>query len=317
MFELVTPHRLFRNQIHTLRETLPGVLDGLEGSIHDARIATRRIREVLPLLGDPKRRKHIEDLYSRFRRLGRSLGRVRDADVRVNLLASLETRMPHAAPSLVVLRQQREQERLELLRKLIKRLERLEAVRLIEMLDEHHVRVMGVLAWGSHGGHAWRRDLRYTLRERARATNEAIDHATGVYFPDRAHAARIAIKKLRYAMEIAHETGAGDRSAAIRELKKTQDLLGELHDRQELIDNLTETAAKEQADAADAASQVSLVKQVVDAECNDLHRRYLAHRTQVHEICRHERNIVRRTRTRSLLTVGALAVSSGVYARLR
>lgn len=317
MFELMTPHRLFRNQIHTLRETLPGVLDGLEVSIHDARIATRRIREVLPLLGDPKRRNHIEDLHSRFKRLGQSLGRVRDADVRVNLLASLETRMPHAAPSLVVLRQQREQERLELLRKLIKRLERLEAVRLIEMLDEHHVRVMGVLAWGSQGGRAWRRDLRYTLRERARAANEAIDHATGVYFPARAHEARIAIKKLRYAMEIAHEMGAGDRSAAIRELKKTQDILGELHDRQELIDNLNETPAKEHPQTADAGSEVSLVKQVVDAECHDLHRRYLTHRTPVHEICRHERNGVRRTRARSLLAAGALAVSSSVYARLR
>jgi CHAD domain-containing protein len=92
-----------------LCDTLPGVLDGKEGSIHDARIATRRIRELLPLLADAKRRKALDDVYSRFKRLGRSLGRVRDADVRVTLLATLETRMPHAAPALVVLRQQREQ----------------------------------------------------------------------------------------------------------------------------------------------------------------------------------------------------------------
>src|SRR5688572_12818343 len=108
MFEFVTPHVLFRAQIHTLRETLPGVLDGVGMSIHDARIATRRVRELLPLLGDAKRRKPIEDLQSRFKRLGRSLGRVRDADVILGLLASLETRMPHAAPALVVLRQQRD-----------------------------------------------------------------------------------------------------------------------------------------------------------------------------------------------------------------
>jgi len=146
MFEFVTPHGLFRTQIHTLRENLPGVLDGVEASIHDGRIATRRIRELLPLLGDPKRRKTIEGLGSRFKRLGRSLGRVRDADVRVALLASLETRMPHAAPALVVLRQQREQERLTLLRKLIKRLERLEAVRMIEMLDDHRLSLAGPVA---------------------------------------------------------------------------------------------------------------------------------------------------------------------------
>lgn len=234
MFEFVTPHGLFRTQIHTLRNTLPGVLDGVEASIHDARIATRRIRELLPLLGDPKRRRPIEDLHSRFKRVGRSLGRVRDVDVRLGLLGTLETRMPHVAPALVVLRQQRETERLRLLRKLVKKLERLDAVRLIEMLDEHRLSLTGPMSWGIIAGRTWRRDLGSTLRERAADTAAAIEHATGVYFPHRAHNARIAIKKMRYAMEIADETSSTDRRPAIRELKKAQDLLGELHDRQEL-----------------------------------------------------------------------------------
>ena len=313
MFEFVTPHGLFRNQIHTLRDNLPGVLDGIEASIHDARIATRRIRELLPLLGDPKRRKPIEDLGSRFKRLGRSLGRVRDADVRVTLLASLETRMPHAAPALVVLRQQREQERLTLLRKLVKRLERLEAVRMIEMLDEHRLSLARPVSWALHAGATWKRDLRYTLRERAAATTEAIEHATGVYFPHRVHGARIAIKKMRYAMEIAHEVGGGDRSAAIRELKKAQDVLGDLHDRQELADNLIEACP---ADQPEIANQVSLLKQVIDAETHDLHGRYLARRAAILEICGAERR-QRRLPARSLVAAGALAISSGIYAKLR
>lgn len=312
MFEFVTPQTLFRTQIHTLRGTLPGVLDGLSGSIHDARIATRRIRELLPLLGDPKRRKSMEDVYSRFKRLGKSLGRVRDADVRVTLLASLESRMPHVAPALVVLRQQREQERLKLLRKLIKRLERLEAVRMIEMLDEHRLSLAGALSGGVRSGRSWRRDLRYTLRERAGATVEAIEHATGVYFPDRVHAARIAIKRMRYAMEIAHEAG-GDRHAAIRELKKAQDLLGDLHDGQELVDHLTETYA----DNTDISHQVSLVKQVIDAENHDLHARYLERRHVILDICLGERRQLHRRPTRSLVAAGALALTSGVYAKLR
>jgi CHAD domain-containing protein len=314
MFEFVTPHRLFRTQIHTLRETLPGVLDGLASGVHDARIATRRIREVLPLLGDPKKRKPIADLSSRFKRLGKSLGRVRDVDVRIALLASLETRLPHAAPSLVVLRQQRERERLKLVRKLIKRLERLEAVRLIEMLDDHHFTFPTTLAWTTRAGSSWRRDLKYTLSERARATNEAIDHATGVYFPRRAHAARIAIKKLRYALEIAHETGRADLTAAIRELKKTQDLLGDLHDRQELLDDLTETAGQDQSDNA---NQVALVRQMIDAECHDIHSRYLARRSGVQEICRGESRVrphLSALPAPALIGAGALALSSGIYA---
>lgn len=313
MFEFVTPHGLFRNQIHTLRGNLPGVLDGMEASIHDARIATRRIRELLPLLGDPKRRKPIEDLGSRFKRLGRSLGRVRDADVRVRLLASLETRMPHAAPALVVLRQQREQERLMLLRKLVKRLERLEAVHMIEMLDEHRLSLAGPVSWALRVGATWKRDLRYTLRERAAATTEAIEHATGVYFPHRVHEARIAIKKMRYAMEIAHEVGGGDRSAAIRELKKAQDVLGDLHDRQELADNILEACP---TDKPEIANQVSLLKQVIDAETHDLHARYLARRVAILDICGAERRQVHRP-SRSLVAASALAISSGIYAKLR
>jgi CHAD domain-containing protein len=315
MFEFVTPQVLFRMQIHTLRETLPGVLDGLGTSIHDARIATRRVRELLPLLGDAKRRKPIEDLHDRFDRLGRSLGRVRDADVLLALLASLETRMPHAAPALVVLRQQREHDRLRLLRKLVKKLERLEAVRMIETLDEHRLAFPGALAWSVRTGDSWRRDLAYTLRERALATREAIEHATGVYFPARVHAARIAIKKMRYAMEIAHAIGQVDRSAAIRELKKAQDLLGDLHDRQELADNLTEACPP---DRLDIAGQVSLLKQVIDAECQDLHGRYLARRAALQEICRHERHHRHNgSHSRFLVAAGALAISSGIYAKLR
>jgi CHAD domain-containing protein len=313
MFEFITPDGLFRTQIHTLRETLPGVLDGVADSIHDARIATRRIREVLPLLGDVKRREPIEDLGSRFKRLGRSLGRVRDVDVRLALLASLETRMPHAAPSLVVLRQRREEERLTLLRKLVKKLERLEAVRLMELLDGHRTLFEGALSRGVRAGRNWRHDLRDTLRNRAAATSEAIDHATGVYFPKRVHKARIAIKKMRYAMEIAHETGA-DRSAAIRELKKAQDLLGDLHDRQELIDNLAESGP---ADKPEIAGQVSLIEQAIDAENHDLHARYLARRRAILDICRVEQHPVHRVRARSLAAAGALVVSSTLYARLR
>jgi hypothetical protein len=57
--------------------------------------------------------------------------------------------------------------------------------------------------------------------------------------------------------------------------EKAQDLLGDLHDRQELIDNLIETCPPDQPEAA---SQVSLLKQVIEAENRDLHARYLVRR---------------------------------------
>jgi CHAD domain-containing protein len=134
-----------------------------------------------------------------------------------------------------------------------------------------------------------------------------------VYFPDRTHAARIAIKKLRYAMEIEHET-VGDRSAAIHELKKAQDVLGDLHDRQELVDNLVSTNPTNEPEIN---NQVSLVKQVIDAENHDLHGQYLSRRRAILEICVDERCARPRSPARSLVAAGALALTSSLYAKLR
>jgi len=309
MFDSDTPVSLFRTQIEVLRSSLPGVLDGQAGAIHDSRIATRRIRELLPLLTRHHQQPGpVDDLYKRFRRLGRSLGRVRDADVRLALLSSLETRMPHAAPQLVVLRQQREQERLQLLRKLIKRLERLEAPRLIQQLAEHKTGWSGKLPWRFKLRPMWKQELCSTVNQRAKAAADAMAHATGVYFPARLHAARIAIKKLRYTMEIVDSAGAADRRSAIQELKKAQDVLGDIHDRQELMDHLDAAQGE-----PDARGDIALLRQVIDAEIHQLHSRYLGRRDGLLAIC--QPTAARRVfLSPSILTAGAMALSSGVLA---
>jgi CHAD domain-containing protein len=318
MFEIVTPSVLFHTQLMNLQHALPSVLDGQPSGIHDARIATRRIRELVPLVADERRWKTTEDLSSSFKRLGRSLGRVRDADVRVALLASLEDRIPHAAPTVVLVRQQRERERLELMRRVIKRLERLDAIRLVSSLARHSRPRPSILHLPART-RRWRHDLRSILVARAQAAADAIEHATGVYFPNRTHSVRIAIKRLRYATEIVHETGSGDLTAAIRELKKAQDILGDLHDRQELIDHLTSVAAEAANGHADYRAQVSLIRQAVDAEVRHLHRRYLDRRDRLMCICRDAVHVpaTRLGTASSLVAVGALAVSSSFFVASR
>jgi CHAD domain-containing protein len=331
MFDSVTPLTLFQAQVRTLRFHLPGVLEGQETSIHDARIATRRLRELIPLIGGPS---DVEMIASRLRKLGRSFGRVRDADAHMAMLASIETRLSQPAPSLVVMRQGLEQKRQEVMRRLIKRLERFDVVKLIPLLDEQTAR----WGWTSRVGRPWRRPLQATLVERARAAAEAIQHATGVYFPHRTHSVRIAVKKLRYAMEIAHHLGIGDRAAALRDLRKTQDLLGELHDRQQLLDHLTAFCSQLSALSGDAGSltleastlqpepgssspgagtatpDAELIRQFIAAECREPYMRYLARRARLLEICSEApRNVGMWTPSRPAITLGALAVALGVY----
>ena len=316
MFEIVTPSLLFHTQLQRLEQTLPAVLDGDATGIHDARIATRRLRELLPLVADERRWNGADEVHQRLRRLGRSLGRVRDADTRITLLTSLERRIPSAAPTLVLLRQQREHKRLKRMRKLIKRLERLEALRMVRGLAQRET------SWpylqSPIRARKWRSDLRDVLDTRARAAQSAIDHATGVYFPNRAHSTRIAIKRLRYALEILHETGADDLGPDIRELKKAQDLLGDLHDRQDLSDDLGRDASDANGHPTDTKDQIALVRQVLDAEVRHLHCRYIDRRQRLMEICGRARSVRVQLMPSSATAIAtALAVSSGVIAARR
>ena len=86
MVQFTTPETILQSQTEALLAQLPSVLDGDADGVHDARVATRRIRAVLPLTLEWHRR-DIDELSARFRRIGRVLGRVRDHDVRIALVS--------------------------------------------------------------------------------------------------------------------------------------------------------------------------------------------------------------------------------------
>jgi CHAD domain-containing protein len=307
-----TPAVLLRRQSEILRDALPAIRDGDDQGVHIARVATRRVRELLPLIDYPTTRGRA-DLASEFKAIGRALGKVRDADVQSGLMRYLESRIPAAAPALVVVRQKGERKRLALARSLIKQLEEREIGKLLDV-----AKVTGrshLAAWGRLRP-TWERGLRRALVDRAVDARSAIAHATGVYFPNRAHHARIALKKFRYAAEIADETAVWTAPEDIRELKKGQDVLGDLHDRQALIDHLI--AALDSGSLPLEAAQVQLIVQVVEAEVHDLHAKYLGRRSRLLEICARGEAAGRSHFRRAVpVAAGAVAASSVVYALIR
>ena len=308
MFESVTPQSLLRRQVCALQDHMPAVLDGAAVGVHDARIATRRIRELLLLAGEWHRPEIVDQLHQGFRAIGRALGKVRDADVRILLLEHLEPRIPSAAPALLGVRQQQERRRLELMRRLIKQFE---DDGLLDLMREALPGRRASPGWGRGSGRRWQQQLQSSLRDRAQRVTDAINHATGVYFPHRVHSARIAIKKLRYVLEIAEATRTLRATGAVPTLKKAQDILGDLHDRQELIDELGDAKP---GDAATTADQLNLVTHVVAADISDLHARYLSRRNLVLAVAgdaRHLKN-ARRAATPLMFAAGALAMSSGL-----
>ena len=69
------------------------------------------------------------------------------------------------------------------------------------------------------------------------------NEAGPLYAPERIHDVRIATKKLRYALEIAHDAGVPRRRRSSRSLKRQQERLGRLHDLQMLLKHVREAEA--------------------------------------------------------------------------
>jgi CHAD domain-containing protein len=273
MFGTRSPHSILEARLSMLLGHLPAVRDGSEEAIHDARVVTRRIREGLEVAKSGLDREHIDDVTERFRQAGRAFGQARDPDVVRNLLLGLETRFPVAVAATAPLRLSIERERQRGRRRLIKQLESLDLSGLAPQLKRaaSPFRTLG-----------WRDALRGHIATRSSAVRAAVEHASGVYFPNRSHLARVAIKKLRYAIELADATGLWQPRKAIRRLKRAQETLGDAHDRQVLIQRID--ALADQPPGA-GRSERSAVIQFLEAEVAGSHREYVDMRPDIALIC--------------------------------
>jgi len=295
---------LLDEQTSVLRTQLTGVFDGHEDAVHDSRVATRRIRELLALVPAIPGRDGEADVATGYREMGRALGKVRDTDVLIALIKSLEVHAPQSAPSLVLVRQDHEQARLAKMRRLIKTLEGLDVHALLHFVGDGHPAGLRTRLTSS----GWRQQIKRLVMERSHTAVEAITHATGIYFPKRAHRARIAIKQLRYAGEIAVRTGFGEMRSALSTLKRAQETLGDLHDRQVLSDSLLGYAKDQDVDK----EQLKLTRQVLDAEVMNLHATYLCRRQSLKDACA-EIGDAARASHRSRIGVGATLAVSGFF----
>jgi CHAD domain-containing protein len=302
MLHSPTPAAILDQQAKVLRTQLDGVYDGRVDAVHAARVATRRIRELLSLAPTGGEN---EDLAEAYKEVGRALGRVRDIDVQIGLIRDLERHAPQTAPSLVLVRQDHERDRLAGMRRLIKTLERLDVDAVLSRIGTRHPsgprRRLAARAWRDH--------LQQLLLERARTAAERISHAKGVYFPNRSHSARIAVKKLRYAAEISQATGGSNLREAIKSLRKGQEVLGEMHDRAALSDTLARYVDRDEV----TADHLTLTSQVLEGEILDLHARYMARRSDIRDACVEiERLSSRGSRARPALAVGGGILVAGL-----
>jgi CHAD domain-containing protein len=294
----------FLSNLDALRSRLPLVSDGDSDGIHDARVATRRLRAALPLLSAAGAADGFEQAMPAVKALGRALGRAREEDEALRLLGEIERRSPGAAGPAATLRAR-------LLPRQLRR--RRQAIKAVESLDLEALDRLGeVVGRQSRGPRRWgaapsRSALREAIGRRAEAAERKVHHAAGVYFPHRAHRARIAIKKLRYLAELL-EKGERARKPAVRALRNAQEALGNIHDREMLLSRLSELMEEE-----DIHGAPELVR-VLEAECRSFFESYRAMRPAALSACADlkawaQRSVESRPRQR-LLLVGVVALPS-------
>lgn len=299
MFGGPSPLFLLFRSLDAFVGELDGLRDGKKRAIHDARVAIRRTREALALARRAYDADDVEDIEERLRRFFKALGQARDADIGHDLVRHVERRFTLAPAALSHLRASTADRQLTARRQVIKTLEALE----VDAIPRQLARARRAIDRTTH----WRGLLRTQLSHRAGEARDALAHASGVYFRNRAHSARIALKQFRYTLELADATQTFHIPRAMRTLRRAQDVLGEAHDREVLLEQLHEL---EQGGVAVNAAEVAVLDHFLRGEIRSLHEEYLDTRDELRDICaacdrapRH--SLVMRTAALAALTLPA------------
>jgi CHAD domain-containing protein len=268
--------------MNALTRSLPGARQGDPQLLHQARVATRRLREALSLVTHGSRGRKLERTVHR---LTRALGPVRELDVALETLEALTASDDAPRGAIAKLRQLVRQERQRLHGEMCSRVAR---------VDLHKLRRRAVAAASKGHAKAARGRVRDPKRaaaarlqaaRRAVRLREAIENATGIYLPDRLHEVRIAVKRLRYAMEVSRELSGSRGDARIRALKGAQDLLGRMHDHEVLIARVRAVQGSSKAPNLRVSADLDRLVRLLETECRQIHGQYMALRKKLLAIC--------------------------------
>lgn len=260
---------LLTRRARTLHRYLPLAIKGDDNGVHQARVASRRLREAVPVLAGTLRHSKAGKAARKIRRLTQALGSVRELDVTLHLLDELASsdELSRAALQDVRLHVMAEREK-----KREAMLARLANVN-INKLDRRLESVTEAVDRDASG--AWRQALGARLVKRAKILAGAIEQAGQLYAPENLHQVRIATKKLRYALELAADSAVASASPHVRALKRAQETLGRLNDLQVLQRHVTSVQAAPLGRAVPHEGLGAIAGRI-EEECRRLHGKYVA-----------------------------------------
>lgn len=251
--------------------------DGNADALHRSRVACRRLRELLPVLrldGHTTRK-----LDRRLRRVTRRLGAVRDLDVLMGLIGELQRDRRYSKGALGALQTAVEEKQKAARQELKAKLPAQKLQKITRGLKRAARQVDGDAGEVQATKHRLLKTTVWVIEARAarRATRlrAAIEAAGTVYVPATLHQVRIALKKLRFALELSAEVRGQRATREISALRNAQGLLGRLHDLQVLTDHVRDMqASRVDSDPAGWRDLASLVR-VLERDCRALHARYV------------------------------------------
>jgi CHAD domain-containing protein len=272
-----TRSELLKKRVDPFTRVLPAVEQGDVRALHRARVASRRLRELLPMLQlEPNR---ARKLNRRLRKVTMRLGTVRELDVLLLVIDELHVSRRARSGGLsrvgIAVAKSRDEARKRLASKLpISDMSRL--ARKLEQLVEE---LRALETSGSKtAARSWRWAVDARVTARASRLTETIQEAGAVYLPERLHAVRIAVKKLRYAVELLAELGAGVMAADLRALKRGQDLLGHMHDLQVLMSSVRTVQASLMPPNLAVWRDLDALVVSLEDDCRLLHAQYMRSR---------------------------------------
>jgi len=292
--------RLWRKRLNELNAVWPDFVSGHTGGLHKTRVASRRIREALPIVAASASPSKVKKLSKKMRALTRSLGPIRELDVELEMLEdkSKTDGVPGRAIEMVrrdvAARRQALRQKLADnapvtdLKKLLKKLERVATTGKTGKARKTGERAEGRKKKGkTQNGEIdfetqWRGVLATRLMRRAKGLGATLEEAGPLYVPERLHAVRIATKKLRYAMEIARDAGVTAATPLVKLLKRHQERLGHLHDLQILLKQVRETEAS--PTVGSRVNDLTAYADALDRDCRKLHADFVEHRDEASSV---------------------------------
>jgi CHAD domain-containing protein len=268
---------LLKSRIVRFTRVLHGVEQGDVRALHRARVGSRRLRELLPVLqldaGTTKK------LVRRLRKVTTRLGAVRELDVLLLLTTELQDPLQNLSSSLRYIGAGIAKDRDAARKRLFGHLP-VDGMRSVSAKLDRVVRELGAMegAAAPAAARAWRWAIDARIAQRADRLARAIGAAGAMYVPERLHEARIALKKLRYALELSADASGSGTSPALRRLKRAQDSLGRMHDLQVLIDRVREAQASLATPNLTTLHDLDALVVALENECRRLHARYVHER---------------------------------------